>query len=412
MQAVIAIPDLETLRAYEGGPEFLLREIAGVPLLTRVVATGMRAGADSILLLWPEDVDQSIREKCLDSPLLNLLQIRTIVFTFNPKQPTAWRVIERELRDRFLWLPWNWVTNKYGLAISPSDVPPVKWDAAVLITKDSMIRSTRVRVVSRRNARGVSVTSGKLVSDAERFLVAHSGKPSDGIYSKFNRFLCRLPVRLLAHTRVTPNFVTLAGLLFAIGSAVLYSRGSYASYAAGAALFFMSGLIDDMDGMLARIKFRESAFGTWFEGFVDNTTYLLLFCGMTVGLYRQRGPHELMYGIALIAGCVLSVIVIALQRKRATAPDRPHEYSARMNSLFDGDSALTSKVARQIHIFVKKGVAVHYVLLFTLLGLLPLFLRLAALAANLTWSLGLYFTYRFFGKAPIESAVENVPSAA
>jgi phosphatidylglycerophosphate synthase len=389
-----------------------LREIAGVPLLTRVIATAMRAGADSLLLLWPEDVDHGVLEKCQHSPLLNTLKIRTIAFTFNPKHPGDWKAIEDELQDRFLWLPWNWVTNKYGLAISPSDVPLAKWDEGALITKDSVVRGTRVRVVSCRSARGVLVTSAKLVSKAERFLVAHSGKPSDGMYSKFNRLLCRLPVRLLAHTRVTPNFVTLAGLLFAIGSAVLYSRGTYANYAAGAGLFFISGLFDDMDGMLARIKFRESAFGTWFEGFVDNATYLLLFGGITVGLFRQRGPHELMYGIALIAGCVLSVIVIAIQRKLATAPDRPHEYSAQMNSLFDGDSALTSKIARQIHIFVKKGVVVHYVVLFTLLGLLPLFLRLAALGANLTWTLGLYFTYRFFGEARIQPAVKDVPSAA
>ena len=33
----------------------------------------------------------------------------------------------------------------------------------------------------------------------------------DGIYSKFNWFLC-CPVRLLTHTRVTPNWVTMGGL--------------------------------------------------------------------------------------------------------------------------------------------------------------------------------------------------------
>ena len=107
----------------------------------------------------------------------------------------------------------------------------------------------------------------------------------------------------------------------------MYARGSYPAYVAGAILFFISGLIDEMDGMLARLKFQESAFGTWFEGFVDNATYLLLFAGMTAGLYRQHGKVELMWGIALIVGCVLSVIVVALQRKTVTDPNRPNEYS-------------------------------------------------------------------------------------
>jgi phosphatidylglycerophosphate synthase len=88
----------------------------------------------------------------------------------------------------------------------------------------------------------------------------------------------------------------------------------------GALLFFVSGLFDEMDGMLARIKFQESAFGTWFEGFVDNITYLVAFTGITVGLHRQYGGWLLKYGIALIIGCVLSVIVIGVQRKLSTAP--------------------------------------------------------------------------------------------
>jgi phosphatidylglycerophosphate synthase len=164
-------------------------------------------------------------------------------------------------------------------------------------------------------------------------------------------------------------------------------------------LFFLSGLVDEIDGMLARIKFLESAFGTWFEGFVDNATYLLLFAGVTAGLYRQRGPRELAWGIALIAGSLLSVAVVAMQRKVATAPGRPHEYAGTINTLMESDFRNPiSLIVRQIHIFIKKGVAIHYVLLFTVLGGLPLFLRLAAIAANLTWMLALYFNRRFFSR--------------
>ncbi len=87
----------------------------------------------------------------------------------------------------------------------------------------------------------------------------------------------------------------MGGLLLAIPAALLYARGFYAAYVGGALLFFLSGLFDEMDGMLARIEFRESVFGTWFEGLVDEGTYLLLFWGITAGLYRQRGPRELIY---------------------------------------------------------------------------------------------------------------------
>jgi phosphatidylglycerophosphate synthase len=196
---------------------------------------------------------------------------------------------------------------------------------------------------------------------------------------------------------VTPNWVTLGGLVVAIVAALMYARGYYAAYVGGALLFFLSGLFDEADGMLARLKFRESVFGTWFEGFVDEATYLLLFGGITAGLYREHGPRELTYGYLLIIGCALSIAVTRLQRKLATAPGRPHEYAGRLNRLLESDSSnLVSRIVRQIHIFIKKGVSIHYLLIFTVLGGLPLLLRLAALGSNLTWTLALYFNRRFF----------------
>lgn len=209
--------------------------------------------------------------------------------------------------------------------------------------------------------------------------------------------LCRPAVRLLTHTRVTPNVVTLGGLVVGIFAALMYSRGYYVAYVGGALLFFLSGLFDEVDGMLARIKFRESVFGTWFEGLVDEATYLLLFSGITIGLYRQRGSRDLTYGYLLLVGAALSIAVTRLQRKLATSPDKPHEYAGRLNRLLESDASNPiSWIVRQIHMFVKKGVSIHYLLIFTVCGGLPWLLRLAALGANMTWILALYFNRRFF----------------
>jgi phosphatidylglycerophosphate synthase len=397
MQAVIAIPDGDSLRRYEGAGEVLTREIAGVPLLIRVIATAQRAGVDSLLLIWPENVDRTIWAKCAQSPILRGLKVTERVAQFDPRNPASWDAIAGRLEDQFLWLPWNWVTHKRALAgLLPSRVRPVAWNSPALLEKGAALYESRTEVTF-DPVPGVPITSRSSTGQAERFLVAHSGKPTDGIYSKFNRWLCRPAVRLLTHTPVTPNWVTSGGFLVAIAAAFMYARGFYTSYVAGAVLFFLSGLFDEADGMLARITFRESVFGTWFEGFVDEATYLAVFSGITVGLYRQRGGRELTYGLLLVIGCALSVVVTRLQRKAATAPDRPHEYAGKLNRFLESDSSNTlSRIVRQVHIFIKKGVSIHYLLIFTLAGALPLFLRLAALGANLTWTLGLYFGRRFF----------------
>ena len=66
-----------------------------------------------------------------------------------------------------------------------------------------------------------------------------------------------------------------------------------------------------------------------------------------------------------------------------------------------------SKTARQVHIFVKKGVLIHYLLLFTLIGRLHMFLWLAAIGSNLTWMLAVYFNRRFFRRSVPEKQLPN-----
>jgi phosphatidylglycerophosphate synthase len=346
--------------------------------------------------------------------MLKRMRVETLIWSgaFGPRNSADWEILSARLEGQFVWLPWNWVTGKRTLeGLSPLATLPTSWRYPMVLERNVLFTAPDTRL--RAGAAGVAVTSHVTTRMAERFLVASSGKPLDGIYSSFNRRVCRPFVRLLTHTPVTPNQLTLAGLLAAVVAAFLFARGTYAACVAGALMFFVSGLFDEMDGMVARIKFRESAFGTWFEGFVDNVTYVAIFAGITVGLHRQYGSWVLKYGVALMAGCVLSVIVIALQRKVATAPGRPHEYAGKMNRLLEAEpSNYLSKAVRQIHIFIKKGVLVHYVLLFSVLNALPIFLWLGAVGSNLTWIVALYFTYKFFLHRTVEPVAEDIRAAA
>jgi hypothetical protein len=48
---------------------------------------------------------------------------------------------------------------------------------------------------------------------------------------------------------------------------------------------------------------------------------------------------------------------------------------------------------------VRRGILVHYIFIFTLIGALPLIFFLATLGAHLTWILTLYFNRRFFARS-------------
>jgi hypothetical protein len=105
-------------------------------------------------------------------------------------------------------------------------------------------------------------------------------------------------------------------------------------------------------------------------------------------------------GILLLVGAILALVTTSLQRRRATTTDRPNEYLGRMYQLLDKDSGnWISRVVRQLEAFVRRGILVHYIFIFTLIGALPLIFFLATLGAHLTWILTLYFNRRFFAQS-------------
>ena len=402
MRVVIAVPEFDALVTYPSPEEALMKPVCGVPLLIRTVAMAARAQADDVLVVWPESAPEELAEICMSSALLrqrtNVKLLR--VKSFDPGNASSWANILDHLESRFIWLPWNWVSYKRILTQLPLvNILDADWYRPACIATHGMTSCEISASLVNRRLDGITVTSAGTAGLAEQFLVAHSGKVLDGIHSSFNRRLCRPLVRLLSHTSITPNAVTLGGVLVSIVSAIAFVHGAYWSYVAGALLFFIAGLFDEMDGMLARIKFADSPFGTWFEGFADGLSYLLLFGGITLGLHRQYGTLPLITGAALLVGTLLALAVTSLGRKRATTPDKPNEYLGRFYQLLEKDSSnWISKAVRQVHAFQKRGVLIHYVVVFTVLGGLQLLFFLATLGSHLTWILSLYFNRRFFRK--------------
>ena len=400
MQAIITIPPLDTLLGVDKAEELLSRKVAGVSLLKRVILTAFRGGATDILFVRGNGPGPALPLEF--GPEISPSGFRLTVIQvsrFDPRESSTWSALERYVEDQFLWIPWNCVTTKQFLKGLPlQNVATVDWAAPARVSLQQ-VSEEPLSTQPDPDSIGVRVTSPDSIKRAERFLVAHSGKVLDGIHTSFNRRLCRPFVRLLSHTSITPNAVTFGGVVVSVLSALAFAHGGYQYSVVGALLFYIAGLFDEMDGMLARIKFAESPRGTWLEGFADGLSYLLLFGGITIGLGHQYGGRATMMGILLLVGAILALAVTTLQRRRATTADRPNEYLGRMYQLLDKDSGnLISRAARQLQAFIRRGILVHYVLIFTIIGALPLLFVLATVGAHLTWILTLYFNRRFFAQ--------------
>ena len=398
MQAVIAIPPFDAPIGKEKAGELLSRKVAGVPLLKRAILTAIRAGATEILLIRSKGLGLALPLEFGQDTTTSEFRLTVVQFSkFDPGDDSSWATLERYLKDEFLWIPWNWVTAKQFLKDLPlQNAANVDWAAPARVTLHQVCEEP-ASTLSSSEGTGVCVTSPESIRQAERFLVARSGKVLDGIHTSFNRRLCWPFVRLLSHTSITPNAVTFGGVIVSVVSALAFARGGYLYSVLGALLFYIAGLFDEMDGMLARIKFAESPRGTWLEGFADGLSYLLLFGGITIGLSYRYGRAAILMGLFLLAGAMLALVVTSLQRLRATAADRPNEYLGRMYQLLDQDSGnWISRTVRQLQAFVRRGILVHYVVIFTLIGALPLLFFFATVGAHLTWILTLYFNRRFF----------------
>ncbi len=419
MQVVLSLPGIPEPEKHGAPAQVLFREVCGVPLLVRVIATAVKSGATSVLLLYPRQLSEEWVTGSLRSPILSSVAIGTVALDepFDPESPSHWRRVRNRLEARFLWLPWNFIadsralatliakgkTAEYGTRLTtlerPEGTPAVI--VATRLFETLEVSARRTGVLTEFLARlpvsfipdavgGWAVRSPETARLVERELIRRSGKEWDGMHSKFNRRLCRPLVRWLSKTSVTPNMVTLAGLPAALLSGYWFAQGYWSAYVLGALLYFVTVLFDEIDGMLARTTFRESAFGCWLESFVDYASYIPVFSGMAIGLYRQHGRLWLGMGGLLLFGTVMTFLVATWHRRLACRIGKPSEYLNRYYRLLEADSGnIVSRFVRQVHCFIKKAVLCHYVLIFSVLGGLKIFFALAVFGSNLAWILGL-----------------------
>jgi phosphatidylglycerophosphate synthase len=147
---------------------------------------------------------------------------------------------------------------------------------------------------------------------AERALFAHLGRSGDGWFTRLvDRRLSRLLTRVLLPTGVTPNTVTSSSIALGIAGGLCFAYGTPAAAAVGAIAFLLSTIVDGCDGEIARLTYRESAFGAKFDLLGDNLVHLFLFGGIAAGLYHRSGERIMaVLGVALLVGVLLAMAAV------------------------------------------------------------------------------------------------------
>ncbi len=121
-------------------------------------------------------------------------------------------------------------------------------------------------------------------------------------------------VRGLIKLGITPNIVTMIGLLLNIGVAVIFIAGgeegnrgdlSYIGWAGGLILF--AGLFDMLDGQVARLGNMGSRFGALFDSVLDRYSELFMFLGICYYLVAHHYFLSSLFAfIAMIGSMMVS----------------------------------------------------------------------------------------------------------
>ncbi|RKY85038.1 hypothetical protein DRQ09_07815, partial [candidate division KSB1 bacterium] len=132
----------------------------------------------------------------------------------------------------------------------------------------------------------IDVDDTKALKNAQSLLCRQLVKKTDGPVSKvLNRHISILISRFLLKKNITPNQISVISFIMSIIGAAFLSMGRYVSFVAGGVLVQLSSIIDGCDGEIARLKFKTSQFGAWFDAVLDRYADALIILGMVYGFW-------------------------------------------------------------------------------------------------------------------------------
>jgi uncharacterized protein (TIRG00374 family) len=226
---------------------------------------------------------------------------------------------------------------------------------------------------------------------AERKLNGWLVKPTDGIFARTNRRISIPISRQIIPYPITPNMVSLFTLAVSFAAGVFLALGGYWNMLTGAALGWLSSVLDGCDGEVARLKLQESAFGCWLETMCDNLYYVFIFAGLTIGLVRNSGNRTyLLWGGFLLFGALASFLTTGLQRQQLVS-GRPEQYLAVWHKKADSrPSNPFLYLGRHTEFIIRRCFLPYVFLFFALFHIMNWLLIGATVGANIVWIIALY----------------------
>ena len=291
--------------------------VAGLPLIQRTALAALRCGFDRVVVLSGAHADR-LRNLFDGDPRMRAVEISAGPIAADGSQvavlpsdyfvtaATLQRISAVSLDGRPLLLQ-SAGCDRFALC-RPAMLADI--DVGALAADGAENLWTALRRLGGQSfaleGNGIRIGDSRSVAAAERLLCAQlraDSAASDGPLAHWidRHVSLRLSRWLVRHTRLRPNHITVIGTSMGLLAALTLSAGTYWAGVAGTLLFLCTTIVDGCDGEVARLTFRESAFGEKFDVITDNLVHVAIFAGLALGLYRQNpgGHYAALFAILL-----------------------------------------------------------------------------------------------------------------
>ena len=213
-----------------------------------------------------------------------------------------------------------------NLLVQREDVIALIKDGGRLITPDKkllpigMARKLDGTVAQtlQKSSRVISAGVARRVEDnfmaamAEDELWETMGSSTDGLVDTYlNRPVGRVLSKLLIHTSVTPNQVSVFATIVGVGAAGCLGQGDQRWDIIGALVLQLSAAIDCVDGDIARMVFKESKLGKWLDLVGDQVVHVALFVAIAMGVAAAKpAVPALALGVSAALGVLIAFGVV------------------------------------------------------------------------------------------------------
>lgn len=237
MEALIVVAGRENRLNHNFSPKSLI-PIFGVSLIERIILRAKSAGITSFKIVVGYKADQIMKK--IGRSLDRFNAVGTGIFLCSP---AIFNALEESIsQEKYSLLAANEMLSTRG-KLKTFDIGDNLW---------------------------INVNGKKSFQQAKKILIKQLKKPEDDtIPRKYYRKISIWISLKLSRFNIDPNHLTLISFSLAALSGLFFFQGGYLNIVIGALIAQLSWIFDLCDREIARLKFKESKFGEFFDRVLD-----------------------------------------------------------------------------------------------------------------------------------------------